>query len=412
MKVNLQYFVSNYIGIIIIIIAVGILIRTKNSQDLKNLKYILLILANSAIIVFVMPFFNIGFFQGVNSYRYLLFFELSGAIIIGLLFERTIIHIKRWQKKIETPIMRNSRIFLVILLIIAFIDIIPFRSPNQTYQAALNGNQTVKYTELDPEDQKIIEWLRANSSRDSRILFQSSGDLSKFQLSHGHNIINIALDSNRSLATGFSVELFWNYSMASNYIDETLYGKQVQNYTIEELLFLFQMYNIEFIIIWSQNSTVYWNSLTLSTNQIQIVYSTNKYTVYQYTNATRSYIIADPAFNVHPISKSNTSVEFLIEGTSNNQEIVYSLHDYPNWQVYINNEKVEKLYDTLGLIRFKLSENSNDNYKVEIKWEKLPFENFGDILSIISLISLITWNLIVFMKKHRHTGSSNLETRI
>jgi hypothetical protein len=385
---------------------------------------------------FVIPFFHISFLLGINSMRYLAYFELAAAIIIGFYVESVILKFKNLKRtlhsksrKISTdeknlkPIKRQILIGIMIICVL-YIDLTPIPLSGMTFRYPLMGEyqyrdgeliyDDLNYTQWDKEDLDLIEWIKANTTKESRILMQCSGDDSSLTVSGGHTLSYFAQITDRYYANGHLDHFWYKFSTNSTFLDENLFGTHLTSIWAQDLEKYFVIYNIEYVIVWSEVAKTIFGSIGSPNNILDEEHIQNRYNIYRYNNASKSFVYNELKTNqsiaITDFSMEQSQISFKLSEYQKNRTIVYSLHDFPNWQVYINSQKISKIDHELGLISFKIPQTYNSTILIEIIWETSTIEIVSNILSIITFLGFIFFQpgINYYKKKKQNQEKSEL----
>lgn len=394
-------FTNNYIQrTYIALIAVGILcvflyFRDKTSNR-AQINTVFLTIINALMIVFLLPLTKIAIFQGVLTYRYLVFLEFGIVVIIAVFVDELRNLLEKYKKfshtnsfgKIYANIRKETTIGLIILPIL-FIGAFPISGDNAVL--VLYGTPEENYTEFTPDEHDLMGWIKENTTQESRILFQNSGHESGWNIGRGHAILYMALLTDRYYATGYTSQWYYSYAKATNFEDDLLYGEPLTDYTWDTLEPLLNVYNVEFIIVWTKAAIDFFNQTGIDSGELNLVYNNSKFYCFQYLSAPKSYIITGEPISSSDFEIDTKEISFNVANNiSEDIPVILSFHDYPNWKVFINNNEVSKVPNELGLIQFILHPGmEGDELQIEVKWVHTAIEYISDIISWISLIGSI-----------------------
>ena len=196
-------------------------------------------------------------FSYFGSYIYLISYIMPKRLLIPLTFFLIIPFtdsITSIMRYIASEIKYKS--YLVFFVTIILISLIKYPELIFNIENQLENEWNRQLTTELPEDVKrLIEWINYNTTRDARILIESSGH--KTQLKYGgYNIPLIQIYTKRE----FIGDPYPYINVKSEYIAPSFYEgilfnvKNVSQYSLDELEYYFDQYNIKWIICWSNES--------------------------------------------------------------------------------------------------------------------------------------------------------------
>jgi hypothetical protein len=401
------YFKNNAIVIGSIGLIFIILILLKKIKRDNSIVQIFLI---SFAVPLILPFLNIPFISGINTYRFLIFFEFSSAVILGIFTNIVIKSIlaKRNHPKIRLFSKNQMQLIGEIILIgMSFVQLTPIFPFSSNIRGGLFNEQNSpdgqilcndEISDWGPDEKMLYQWILNNTDKESRILLQNSGENYKFRFGPGHGLSYFAYLTDRYYATGDLDHFWYNNSQKSMFINDILFGKNLVDYNYTQLELYFKMYNIEYIIVWSNTAVNFFDETCVSTTDLIYIGSLNSYHIYRYERTSRSFVISsDPDIIVLKIKNLPEYKQFLLQNISGPLEITYSLHDFPNWHIYVNGIEIQKSLHALNLIHFKLPEQIESNVIITIIWEKEPIEVFFywiSFLSAIFFLLALVWTMV------------------
>ena len=207
---------------------------------------------------------------------------------------------------------------------------------------------------LPNEGKLLVEWIRSETDGSGRILLESSEAAYKKEKVYyeGHfpailpYITRREFISTTMLNPGFS-----------KFIDEVLFDKHVVKYEEEEIRELFELYNISFIVCWSEAAITKFQSIP---DSISFVTQIGRFYIFR-TNIKPSYFLkgnGDIKADYNILTVEN------IESEDNEVIIKYhwDKHLAIDPQGVINEEKVSR--DSIGFIRVK---NTPKNFRIYYK---------------------------------------------
>jgi len=300
---------------------------------------------------------------------------------------------------LSDTILKEKQIAAVLLclLAISFIDFFPNPVTNSSFWNPLtNQGNDLGWEEDEIE---LIEWIKKNTDKSSRILFESSGDATNFKISRGHNMLNLALATDRYFATGFTHPFFYEWHTESNYMEGILFGKSVKEYGFSEFYNYSINYNFKYIICWHPDSVKTFQKFALIPDQVESVANVTRYSIFVVKQARESYVISDSVLEIKDFLYSQDIISFIgkINSSEYKAKLKISFHNYPNWNVYVNGKKVAKLENDLGLIEFEILTDPLTDFLVEIKWEITAVEITANVISIIGVV--LIGLMLVYSKK-------------
>ncbi len=427
-----HYLKNNKLWAFGIIIYLGFFILKRNSIEKKKYSMLLVGFITSLIFVFIFPLIKISLFLGINSYRYLFFFEVLTAVFIGAIIDlkNRVIELKKQynnykkNRKIESThqyyFTISKSIIILLLIFLSFGSLLFPNLPSHNFQKTILSRyeneygdvETIKfdYTKLNPDLQNIINWIKENTDNQSRILFQDSGEESDHVIGGGHNLCLVALYTNKMYANGYLSHHWYKYSNNSTFIDDMFLGLPVENASDEEIFKRLDVFNIEYIIVWSIAAKFRFNLLENNTGMIAHINSIGIFTIFKFLNASRNYM------NV-PYSNliwRPSSISLTIENLQNQSILIFKMHDFPNWKVYINGTKMKKINDpyinpdNLIMIEIPSAYVNSTSLSFQIIWEVSFIENGSLLMSLCSLFGVMVYaykdkinQFLINLKKRR-----------
>ncbi|MHA1872177.1 MAG: hypothetical protein ACTSXF_14620 [Promethearchaeota archaeon] len=266
-----------------------------------------------------------------------------------------------------------------------------------------------KYTIEGPYVDELFNWLennielfsnKLNPINKTRILFENSGEEGALRLG-GHILGPIALKYNVSFIGGYLSHFWYKYAPETSFHDGLIFGIPAENITREYFLERCKELNIEYIISWTTRSHNFFYELLNKTNpDLELLHQIGDFNIYRLKSPSRSWIFTlsennngDLVYNNSPqISGLNwreNLISFKLSNVTYLTNIYFSMHDFPNWHIYINNKEVKKLKNSRNFIEFQIPKDLNLNQlNIRIIWKESIYEYLGWVISCIS-ISLI-----------------------
>ena len=365
-----------------------------------------------------LPSLNLTLFSGINSLRYLVFLEITAAFCFGCLINPDLIKktIKKTKRLYNSE--KDTLFFLyanhtlaLCLIILGSLNLAPgtpayqtYRGPvYQVYQFADTTYETqmeLDYTSMEPELSDVIDWIKENTTKTSRILFQDSGDESGLEINGGHNLCLIALYTDRYYANGYLDHFWYKHSENSTFLADNFYGKSIQELSIDFVEDRLIVHNIEFIIVWSESGQNWFSQASEEQSSLQAVADFDKYQIYQFKNAPQTFIncsYATAEFNPSEYRFCNATLE---EGTY----VTFAFHDTPNWEILVDGRRIEKIEDRElnpdGFIMFLVDEEiASEKAQIVIRWRKTGVEHLSEIISLFSVVFVALWTNAKFRNK-------------
>lgn len=108
--------------------------------------------------------------------------------------------------------------------------------------------------------------------------------------------------------------------------------------------------------------------------------------------ASSQPISSDNQTQIISYSKHSNKLSAEIKTISQSSTVIFPLVYFPDWKLTINNKPAKyKLTKDLGLIEISLNQGNN---KIELNFINTPIRSIGNIISLITLISLIIYSLM------------------
>ncbi len=169
----------------------------------------------------------------------------------------------------------------------------------------------------------------------------------------------------------------------------------------------FVLYNIQYVVVWDSAAKYFFTNET----QLTPVILNDKYTIFIYPNATRSFIY-DPTQSliITNFSMAQNLITFSLQNYTAGETIVYSLHDYVDWNVDINGTSVPKVSNSYGLISFTIPKDANLNtLNISIVWTSNPIEIGSNWLSFITMCVVIVAPIYLKINSRSKKVPKNLD---
>jgi len=397
--VNYWYIMKNITSVIVSILILILIKKHFYKMHHRSYNIIKDMFIVSFIMLFLLVYTNFFAFTGVNGFRNLAFLEVTISIILAFGFEylSTYLFLKKRilraiKQNLVIPKTSKRTIVVLCLMAVSIIDIIPNSLNKSSFLNPLMYDAK-KATGWEEDEVQLMDWIESNTNLSSRILYELSGDMSKFRMSGGHNILYFAMKTNRFYSVGFSHPFIHNYHDQSNYMEGILFEKNISEYTYGELYSYSILYNFKYIICWSNISIAKFLDFTLEQGNFSLITTIQDYYIFEIINSTNNYVISSASGNITEFLYSQDEIKFVFEQSVSQDEktndLIISLHDYPNWVVYINGSREPKVKNTHGLIQISLSRYNSIRFNILIKWELTNVELISNFTSIASIVFVI-----------------------
>jgi len=362
----------------------------------KNLKIILF----SCVLIFLSTIF-LGFLQKGFRFSQLDFLIVTDRIFFLLkpllaIFSSYII-LRTIKILLDTKIL--GKLFIFFLISAFFISTIPFMSylinewhnPNTVLFEDVHGWSILKAHKLNltggiftfqPKNETIeaFEWIKNNTDKNSRILFEDS-----MKAKHGSYIMALApIWTDRYFIGGPYPINDWKGNKSS--YDGIVFGKDIKNYKVEEFEYKLQEFNIKWLVVWSPDLV---NFLGKNSEIFKLLgkSSNNSLKFYEYLNAANDYL--------HINDNSSAKLEKLdvnyflifVQNASKDDTLTLKFSFLPQWHAYKDGKELKIIETDSSLMQIKLEEKGD--YYIEVKYEELLIEKLLKFISMFSILLLL-----------------------
>lgn len=232
-------------------------------------KEIFILLIVTSIFYFVYSYF--GSFIGVITY-----FQPERVVVTLTLL--LIIPSAKSIQYIVNKIKFKKRyviIFIVLLLLFSF-----FKAPD-LYFNIMNEEEWIWNrritTSIQQGVQDLISWIKGNTTSDARILIENSGYKSGFQYSDGHLLAMFPYFTNREFVVSPMPYTSIKKGFIPDFYEGVLFNRNITDFSTNEFDKYFNLYNIKWVVVWSNESKGVFDNL----QQVSKVKQIGKFSVYE-----------------------------------------------------------------------------------------------------------------------------------
>jgi len=232
-------------------------------------KGIFILLLVTSIFYFVYSYF--GSFIGVITY-----FQPQ-RVVVPLTLLLIIPSVKSIQYVASKAKSQKKYIivFIALLLIFSF-----FKAPD-LYFNIMNEEKWVWNrritTSIQQDVQDLISWIKGNTTSDARILIENSGYKSGFQYSDGHLLAMFPYFTNREFVVSPMPYTSIKKGFIPDFYEGILFNRNITDFSPNEFEKYFNLYNIKWIVVWSDASKSVFDNLP----QVSKVKQIGKFSVYE-----------------------------------------------------------------------------------------------------------------------------------
>jgi len=232
-------------------------------------KKIFILLIVTSIFYFVYSYF--GSFIGIINY-----FQPQRVVVplTLLLIIPSVKSIQYVASKFKSQ-KKYIIVFIVLLLIFSF-----FKAPD-LYFNIMNEEKWVWNrritTSMQQDVQDLISWIKGNTTPEARILIENSGYKSELQYSDGHLLAMFPYFTNREFVVSPMPYTSIKKGFIPDFYEGVLFNKNITDFSPNEFEKYFNLYNIKWVVVWSDASKGVFDNL----QQVSKVKQIGKFSVYE-----------------------------------------------------------------------------------------------------------------------------------
>jgi len=234
----------------------------------KEKKFFILLIVTS---IFYFAYSYFGSFIGVIAYFQPQRVVVTLTLLLIIPSAKSIQYIANKVK----PKKRYAIIFIVLLLLFSF-----FKAPD-LYFNIMNEEKWVWNrritTSIQQDVQDLVSWIKDNTTSDARILIENSGYKSGFQYSDGHLLAMFPYFTGREFVVSSIPYTSIKKGFIPDFYEGILFNKNVTEFSPTEFEEYFNLYNIKWIVVWSDESKGVFDNLP----QVSKVKQIGKFSVYE-----------------------------------------------------------------------------------------------------------------------------------
>lgn len=182
-----------------------------------------------------------------------------------------------------------------------------------------NSNEVLGYTwkmrlttEMPAEVEKLIDWMEENTSNQARVLIEDSGYKSNFVYG-GHTISLFPLYTKREFIGGpYPYLQFKKDLYIPHFYEGTLFNHEVESFSLDDLKYFFDIYNIKWIIVWSERSK---STFNIYPDYLKKIKTIGNFTIYDVNREPNYFVnstgLVDADLNKIKVSEAKDSPTIL-----------------------------------------------------------------------------------------------------
>jgi hypothetical protein len=244
---------------------------------------------------------------------------------------------------------------------------------------------------------EVFQFLN-NTNISGRILFNLNGEQSGYKL--GGSIYALSsLYTNKFFIGGpsFNMMLPLSETYVSNNYEDNIFGKKINEYSLDEFEDKLDKLNIEYIIAWNPNLIIFLESY----NEFDLINKTsnNLLRIYKYKNSPKNYISStNKDVKSKLIYYKEDEIKFEVSNIKKGDVLVLSQRYSPNWFAFVDNDTIQTEITDLSMTKIKAPKDGN--FILEFKYNEGILQKFSKFLSLFSFIFLII--LFLLYKKRKN----------
>lgn len=375
-------------------------------------KFIAIIVLTSLFFSTIVPEFRIEIFLGNYSIRKFMIFEIFSPVIFFIFINKLLKFTARNAKLIKhsTKTVRNSdalvipaRKSLMVASVIISVIIISFIFRyddsqiwgNDTISRSIiyNGNPE-EFISIKPDVESTFNWIKENSSEDSRILIEDSGSYSGVKwggllLSYGPTY------TNRSFIGGFVEHYWYKYGDNSTCKEGKAFGVPFVDMDVGFFISKLNFFNIRNMIVWSEEAKDFFNSYPLN---FTYIISYGEFFVYNFTTYNGSYVHINRESLAYEL-RTYKPDEILInvENPRINDTITISVHNFYNWNLMVSGIKDVK-DSQQEFLTYTFKQNYDGIIEIRFYWRVSFIEKVSIYISVLSIIGICSAVILAHRK--------------
>jgi hypothetical protein len=329
----------------------------------------------------------------LTPFRFLFLILLFRGVFIATFLNKIAKYVKKFQlqKRIKKNANENEATIhnkKIVLLNVSFFTLIFINS-----MAAVVWREEITMQQgLDEDVEDIFNWISTTYEKNytqSRILMEDSSYLTQLQWSGGYNQAYLSTYTNTPIIGGYQGGTWMKWTVHSSCIDGQAFNVSFNEMTLDYFIQNLDLYNINVFILWSNQS----NSFVQKTPSLFVpIKSYGKFSIYNYTNASNSFISLDgnyqqnegKTWNIIDFSDSKISIQFT--NITKGDYFNFSLYNYFNWHIY-ENDKIGNFNKEFDIMSYTFKDNGN--ISIDIIWEKNTSDRLSEGLSAFGFIACI-----------------------
>jgi hypothetical protein len=177
--------------------------------------------------------------------------------------------------KVKSKTKMYAIAFIALLLFFSFLKV-PDLYFNIKNEEEWVWNRRIT-TSMQQDVQDLISWIKGNTTSEARILIENSGYKSGWQYSDGHLLAMFPYFTNREFVVSPMPYASIKKGFIPDFYEGILFSKNITDFTQADFEKYFNLYNIKWIVVWSNESKSVFDNLP----QVSKVKQTDKFSIYQ-----------------------------------------------------------------------------------------------------------------------------------
>ena len=372
------YGVSLTVGFALILIVGAALSIVRRKQD----EIFLLILSLSVLLlVMVTPEIKLTFISDIFMGRFLTLFELLSAVFVSRFFEEAITLIR----KVRPPFNPLKLIHGYSALIVVFLVVL------LTASICLNDfGKSSDFVHIEDDVSQVFNWIDHYSSNRSRTIVEDisfvRGDNRGWGQGWGGVIALLPVETEKTFIGGYHPQFWYKWSSLASVRDGIAFDVPFWNMNSSYFLKSLKMFNIRYIVLWSEPSKACVRSLINSGFAFEYIITIGRFDLFNFTDASDSFVSANSVSAEYEVVEFEPNeVLVTIRNASKDDCFNVSLYNFPNWHAYLNFSEVQINPTSMLSVNIPAS----GNYRLEFSWRRSSLEAICDLVSAVTLISII-----------------------
>ena len=233
---------------------------------------------------------------------------------------------------------------------------------------------------------ELFEFLNRSTSKEARIIVEDS----RYGKLGGNIMALISYFTDKYYVGGFYQGIFIEGD--TWFVDGVIFGKNIQEYSEEELERYLEKYNVKWIAVWTFGSKNFFNN----TKNFMKIYETSNglFQVYEYVNLRPSYVYVESGKAETEILNDNKIIIHLFD-VKEKEEIILKFRYEKYWHAYFDEREISlEKCDILMCLKAP----KDGSYSIALIYKEGNLLKICKLISFLSLI-LCSLSLLGFPKK-------------